>query len=218
MSDNTVYEAEHCVNTISGVYFLECITESRYYIGSSVDIEKRWKEHVRELNAQRHHSIELQKVWNEYGQEDFCFGILAIVSDETDRLMTEQIWIDFTDATNPIFGLNRSANAADAIAGVPRTQEHNDKIGRAHLGMKRSLEARMNMSAASRLGPNPERMRALNLSRRGQPLSEEHRNKLSGIHKGRPKSEAHRKAMSEAQLRRWGTTKVEGIAFDLGED
>lgn len=46
---------------VAGVYCVECLPECKFYIGSSKNIGKRWQEHIRELQANTHHSSELQR-------------------------------------------------------------------------------------------------------------------------------------------------------------
>lgn len=59
-----------------GIYKIENIKNNKPYIGSSNNIERRWSEHIRQLNKGEHHSIKLQRAWNKYGQNNFEFEIL----------------------------------------------------------------------------------------------------------------------------------------------
>lgn len=76
-----------------GIYKIENIINNKVYIGSSNNIERRWKEHKRLLNNNKHHSIKLQRAWNKYGSENFKFSVLE--ECEVDRLLyLEQYYID----------------------------------------------------------------------------------------------------------------------------
>lgn len=76
-----------------GVYKITCLCNGKIYIGSSNDIPKRWGEHIRTLNDNKHHNIYLQKEWNIYGQEQFKFEVVK-TCDEKDRFMFEQQYLD----------------------------------------------------------------------------------------------------------------------------
>lgn len=76
-----------------GIYKITNILNNKMYIGSSKDIYKRWKEHIRGLNKGNHHSIKLQRAWNKYGEDSFEFQILE-ECEEDKRLYLEQYYID----------------------------------------------------------------------------------------------------------------------------
>ena len=50
-----------------GVYMIKNKVNGKLYIGSSVDIQKRWINHRIYLRNNKHHSFQLQQDWNEYG-------------------------------------------------------------------------------------------------------------------------------------------------------
>ena len=54
-----------------GVYKITCKVNNRFYIGASINIENRWREHRRDANNQKHHSIIFQRAWNKYGEDAF---------------------------------------------------------------------------------------------------------------------------------------------------
>jgi len=46
------------------------------YIGESNNIERRWEEHIDDLNNNSHCNYKLQTAWNTYGKDNFKFEIL----------------------------------------------------------------------------------------------------------------------------------------------
>lgn len=76
---------------MKGIYKIYCIPESKYYIGSSININRRWSEHKRQLNRQAHKNNYLQLDWDAYGDESFEFSILELTEDLVAR---EQQWIN----------------------------------------------------------------------------------------------------------------------------
>lgn len=76
---------------MQGIYKITCLPENRVYIGSSVDIKKRWQRHVRTLNDSNHHNYKLQIDWDCYGDESFIFEAI----EETDLLVErEKFWLE----------------------------------------------------------------------------------------------------------------------------
>ena len=63
---------------ISGVYKITCLKNNRVYVGQSLDIERRLRQHFNSLNnlSYRHHSERLQEDWNKYGEGQFIASIV----------------------------------------------------------------------------------------------------------------------------------------------
>lgn len=76
-----------------GVYQITCIENGLIYIGSSKNIEQRWKNHRRELRLNRHNNMFLQADWNKYGENAFTFEILEQCKEE-ERYNLEQQYLD----------------------------------------------------------------------------------------------------------------------------
>jgi len=65
-----------------GIYKIVNLINNKVYIGSSVDIFKRWKKgHLRTLNKNEHDNKYLQRSWNKYSSENFEFEIVKICSE-----------------------------------------------------------------------------------------------------------------------------------------
>lgn len=62
----------------SGIYAIRNITTNQYYVGSSFNIKKRWRDHRWHLNHNKHHNSYLQNAWNKYKPEAFEFIILLL--------------------------------------------------------------------------------------------------------------------------------------------
>lgn len=61
---------------ISGIYKITCVPTGKVYIGQSIDINRRWKEHLTKLINNNHYNEYLQSAWNKYGESNFVFEIL----------------------------------------------------------------------------------------------------------------------------------------------
>jgi group I intron endonuclease len=54
-----------------GVYMIRNKINDMIYIGSSTDVDYRWKNHLKMFKYNRHSNKYLQEDWNEYGKENF---------------------------------------------------------------------------------------------------------------------------------------------------
>jgi len=115
----------------SGIYKIQSLIKpERCYVGSAVDIKKRWNGHLHDLRNYKHHSIKLQNHYNKYGEKDLIFSILEL-HDSVNLLIREQYFID---TCNPFFNILPTAGN--------------------HLGAKRSIESCKKISEAKKGNKN----------------------------------------------------------------
>ena len=60
-----------------GVYVIVNTVTMRAYIGKSVNVERRWRQHRRYLSSNKHHNTKLQADWNTYGETCFKFSVFS---------------------------------------------------------------------------------------------------------------------------------------------
>jgi len=89
----------------SGVYQIRCIPTGKIYVGSAVNLFKRWYDHRRTLRKGEHGNRYLQHAWDKYGEKQFAFEILELV-DVSYLLEVEQEWIDSTACVDKSIGFN----------------------------------------------------------------------------------------------------------------
>jgi len=104
-----------------GVYCIRNIINDKRYIGSSANIEQRWRAHRHELRHKNHHSIHLQRAWDKYGESNFEFTIIKISSLDT-LISLEQELIDLHKSSEIELGYNISPTAESCL-GVKRSDE-----------------------------------------------------------------------------------------------
>jgi group I intron endonuclease len=64
------------------------------YIGSTVRPERRWiKEHLPALKRNRHENKELQRAFNELGEDEFYYVMVEAVDDVANLPEREEFWI-----------------------------------------------------------------------------------------------------------------------------
>lgn len=77
----------------SGIYKIEDLTNGRCYIGKSVNISQRWRQHRYDLRHNKHHSRHLQRAWNKRGEDGFKFSIIE-KCDVSKCVEREQYYLD----------------------------------------------------------------------------------------------------------------------------
>lgn len=115
----------------TGIYQITS-PSGKSYIGSSKDLQKRWKQHKWFLQKGNHHNRHLQNAWNKY-EGNLGFKPLIICHIE-DLLLYEQLIID---NLKPEYNIAKSANKAFYALGIKRSQETKDKISKALTGKSR---------------------------------------------------------------------------------
>ena len=120
---------------ISGIYQIQSKGKpDRIYIGSSININNRWWLHLDQLQKGIHHSPQLQRHYNKYGEIDLQFSIL-LGCEKKDLLKIEQYFID---SYNPYFNILKIAGSS---LGIKRSDETKQKQKLLKLGIKKSEES-----------------------------------------------------------------------------
>lgn len=149
------------------------------YIGSSVNVSKRFKTHRSQLLKGVHANSHMQRSWNKYGADAFEFSIIERVEDR-DLLWPREQW-HLDRARVRVFNVGKIIG--QPTRGVPLSASTKAKIGDKNRGRKLSAE-------------QIESLRAANL---GRKATAETRAKMSASQTGRkcPKSTDHRRKISE---------------------
>jgi group I intron endonuclease len=75
------------------VYKIINKVNGKLYIGASKVLKDRWYHHKYRLKNQFHHAPELQKDWNNFGEENFDFDVIAERFDEDELDFWERMYI-----------------------------------------------------------------------------------------------------------------------------
>ena len=165
-----------------GIYLIRRLSNSKCYVGQSVDVEWRLKYHQRYYDKRSYIARAIQK----HGIDNFAFEILELC-DEDLLNQREIFWIAALDTVHP-HGFNLEHGGK---SGRP-SEETRRKISEANKGKTHSEEAKRKIGEARKGKPSPYK---------GKTLSNEHRRKMSEARKGKrrkPFSDEHRRKLSEA--------------------
>lgn len=128
-----------------GVYLIINTKNNKYYVGSSVNISKRWINHQRCLKLGIHKNPILQNSYNKYGSDSFVFIILQKTNCiKSEILSYEQFWLDmlFDICPECLYNICKSATST---LGRTLSKETKEKISKSHKGKKLSYETRKKM-------------------------------------------------------------------------
>ncbi len=179
-----------------GIYMIKCLKNQKIYIGSSINIERRWEGHKSLLRKNKHHSVYLQNSWNIYGAEYFYFNTIELC--EKDQLIIrEQFYLDKYKSYIPDFGFNMTQTAGfRSWLGKKHKKSTIEKMRQAQKGKVLSEETKKKIGAASR---------------KRKPASEETRQKLSECVKRRKTTDKYRERLSKANRGKHSKVKQEII-------
>lgn len=121
-----------------GVYYIVEKTTNRIYVGSSVNIKRRVKQHYSDLIGNLHKNSYLQRTWNKYGELSFVSGVLELVDRKENLLSSEQYWIDFFESASREDGFNLSPTAGSNL-GFKKTKEQIENSILAIRGTKNTI-------------------------------------------------------------------------------
>lgn len=129
------------MRNIIGIYTIENTVSGKKYVGSSISVLRRFKEHSQLLKRGRHFNRYLQFSFNKYGIEAFKFTLLYTCELEQ-RLYFEQLEID-----SKKYVLNLAVSASAPMLGKKHTKETKRKISlngsRSNKGKPQSFEAKL---------------------------------------------------------------------------
>ena len=92
----------------SGIYSITNKADGKRYIGRSVDISRRKRDHLKALREGKNSSRHLQLAWNKWGEKSFIFEVVEECPPE-DIVQREAHWIQTYETTHPDKGYNLKA-------------------------------------------------------------------------------------------------------------
>lgn len=125
---------------MQGIYVIKNLINNKCYIGSSIDIYRRFRTHKYLLNNNKHHSLILQRAWNKYGSDGFKFIIVGLVDNE---LLLEKIEQHYIDNNSSEYNV---CKVAGNKSGFIHSEITKLKISKANTGKIKSIEQKQILS------------------------------------------------------------------------
>lgn len=158
---------------VVGIYKITHRETGKAYIGQSVNIFKRWKEHSNFAQAKKRWQT-IKHALNKHGLSAFIFEVLEECDKEAlnDK---EVYWIKHFDTVSPN-GYNMNGGGGN----INPSEETRKKISETSKGRKQS-EEHIKKRAETLKGKkiSEERKQKISEAKKGKKLSEEHKAKLS---------------------------------------
>lgn len=124
---------------ISGIYKITNIINNKIYVGQSIDIYDRWKQHINKLKNNKHVNKYLQRSFNKYGENNFNFEVIEECNSD---LLNEKEQYHM-DLLNPKFNILKTTLS---IIGTKRKKEKRREFLKTRKKFKLSFEHREKMS------------------------------------------------------------------------
>lgn len=91
-----------------GIYKIINVITGDYYIGSSLNLCNRYKNHINKLNKQNHRNNILNRAWKKYGAEAFVFVVIQETNLQHEELRAlEQ---NYLNTLNPVYNISKRAD------------------------------------------------------------------------------------------------------------
>lgn len=181
---------------MKGIYKITNKINGKSYIGQSLYLERRFKEHRNKLNKGNHINPHLQNAWNKYGEENFEFEIIYVLpdfklTDEYIKYALDCLEIGYIKEYKSL-SIENGYNIQLGGLGGKQSQETIEKKKK----VIRSDEFKLKISKA---------IKGENHPMYGKHLPEETKKKISESKKGKKRgemSDSHKKKIGEANSKK----------------
>ena len=155
------------------IYKITNKENGKFYIGSTIDMTKRKREHFRQLKKGEHHCFHLQRAYEKYGKESFELTYKEIEVDNEDKLrLLEERYINYCWKSGKLYNVSKKGCGGDLISYHPKNKEFRE------LQSKISKERYANLSDEEKVAFS-ERMKGEKNPNYGHRWSKELRERVS---------------------------------------
>ena len=180
-----------------GVYRLQNIVTGRFYIGSSVNVYKRYYRHRQVLREGLKENIRISEDCEKHGIKSFVFGVIEYC-EKQDLKMREQYYFELT---KPAYNVWKNIYSA---AGRDFTPEQMNGFQKTSNHVKNKEDHKRNMKEAWILRrQSPDYQKGIDKmveGKKGYKHSEETKKKMSESGKGKKKPEGFSEKLRQIRL------------------
>lgn len=149
----------------------------KFYIGSTINLEKRKKRHFDDLHNRKHHCIFLQRAYDKYGVKAFEFYPKEVsINDEKQLRVLEERYIGYCWNSGKLYNTSKKGSGGDLISYHPNNEEFRK------LQSKLAKERYTNLSKEDK-EKYSEKMKGVGNPNYGNHWTEEMRKKMSNYWK-----------------------------------
>ena len=181
---------------IQGIYKIINKINNKIYIGQSINLIERFKQHRRSLN--KYFKYPLYNAFRKYGIENFEFSIIEEVINIRDLDAREQYWLDHYQSYLPEKGYNLSPTAS-STKGYKSTLETREKMSLVRKGKPSGFKGKKH---------SKETKRKLSVFKKEHIVTKETRQKIAKSHKGKNHTEQTRNKIALTQTGKHHTEKT----------
>lgn len=150
---------------VSGIYCIQNLKSGKKYIGQSIDIKRRWNDHIKHSQTRDYYFC---RALRKHSEDEWRWSVISIHNDQEFLDFAETEAIAHFECTDPSKGYNCAPGAISSPSTHPFVKE---KIRQKLSGKKRGP---LSESTKKKIGD----------ANRGRKFSLELRKKLSDAHKG----------------------------------
>ena len=194
----------------SGIYQIVNTVNDKRYVGSAVDLNHRWVQHLSLLRLDKHYNRYLQRAWNKHGETAFEFRVVGKCPPKRLVALEQEV----IDHLKPEYNMAPTANS---MLGFRFTDASKAKMSTAQLGKKITDVTKAKMSAAHLGQPGyfagRRHTEATKVKIRAKSLGKRHteatKARLSAVNSGEDHSWVKLSALDVAEMRRlYATNRV----------
>ena len=187
---------------LSGVYLIQNKLDEKCYVGVSINIYSRWRQH-KYWAKNKEVASRITRAIKKYGVENFEFSIIELCDKEFFE-EKERHWISKYDSVLNGYNLTYGGSIKKVISEETKLKMSNSRIGVPKSDSHKQKIAQVNGSKENR-----EKFSKLSL---GRKLSDETKKKMSESKKGFKHTEEAKRKMGAASIAHW-----QRIALQLAE-
>lgn len=131
------------------IYKIINTVNQHFYIGSTLNFEKRKKSHLYQLRKNKHHCCHLQSAFNIYGEAAFIFSYKEVHKKNIKALYTlEERYIKYCWKSGLLYNSSKCAGGGDTISTSPKNKEIRERMANImrERYAKMTEEERLNLS------------------------------------------------------------------------
>jgi group I intron endonuclease len=193
----------------AGIYGIRNTVNGKWYVGSSINIQRRWQKHTQRLRTGKHENTKLQRAWNKYGENAWEWVIFQYLPPETKALEEAE-----TQTIALLRAVKNGYNQSEVGGRVTWTQEMRDKVAQRNRERIWTPQMRANSSKGQqglvKIPPKitEESRQKMSVKGRGRKKSKEHKKKIGDKHRGKIVSDQTKSKIADS----WDNTRKEMLA------